>query len=626
MGDKDSGVDPEVQVKKLQDLVKKLERQNEQLRNRTNIDGEMETGSTEISKLAESDRDTFTKDFANLSLDTIEELMLDSENDADEDTWLYASPDRPPTVEQRRVSPYKWTRQDFDHPSSDMDKARKSLYGRLEEVTRLSRNFPPYSSPVSSSNPSITSPDVISPSTNIGTKTIQSPAAMPAVGGAVGVPGGGSPRHQRHQSEEEKLGISKLEDVTDVQIIARMQEESLRRASQVALTPPQSPRRMSLPAGPIQNSGLRQATHQSASPTTSPRRVSVPSNLQPHQQDQSQLHRSNPQLHHQQQQPHRKHPQQIQQHQPHKQQQLHYQQQLQQQQQQQQHLLQQQQLQQQQQQQQQQQHHQQQQQQQEQHINHHPQQQQQQQQQHHRQHARQQQQQQQQLTPEEQQQLLNHQYQKQQQHRHRQHREQQQREHSSRQRQSDNEFVGEDFEHEQNATVVLRRRPSLERLKKNNGDDGVKRYSLGASLANHHNITPNDLANLHVGDQTSYSMPNLNRGSRRKQMSPPPPTQSQMQPQNHESRLRQPSQMSHLKSPSPTKLRTVSPHRSSIPVRSSGDISPHRSSSLPRPVNSSLQRSRIGGTQGNHGRSTSIPRSGLSEHRTRDESWKEGCF
>ncbi|XP_070552253.1 SLAIN motif-containing protein 2-like isoform X2 [Ptychodera flava] len=585
MGDTDSGADPEVQVKKLQDLVKKLERQNEQLRNRTNLESDMDVdtiSTEEISKLAESDRDTFTKDFANLSIDAVEELNLESENEGDEDTWLYSSPSKPPTMEQRKVSPYKWARQDFDNPSKDMEKARISLYARIEEVSRLSRNYPPFVSPLGGV-PSTTSP-VVSPVTNIGTKVQQSSSAQASpVGGAVGASTGGSPRRERHQSAEEKLGINKLEDVTDVQIIARMQEESLRQAT-IQSSPNSSPRRISSPSSSLQYQQQQQQHHQK----------------EPH-------HRSHPQL-----QQHRKHPQHQQQQHYQPQQQYHHDQLRNQAQ-----LLQQHQ--------QQQQHHRQQhsplqfQPEQQYHRNHYEPE------QHHRpqQHSPQQYRQhpqQQQLHQE----LLQHQSRKQHQRQHRQHGQQHHRRdrgHSPKHRQSDNDFVGDNYEHGQQ-TVVLRRRPSLERIKKNHEGD-VKRYSLGASLTNH-SVSPDDLTNLQVADQTRSSMPNLvrERGNRQ-QTSPPPPPPPQ---QNHDSRLRQPTQVSQLRQPSPTKLRAVSPHRSSIPVRS-GDISPHRSSSLPRPVsrNGQKHKSRLG-TPVNHSRSTSIPRQTTGEYRVRDESWKEGCF
>ncbi|XP_006815288.1 uncharacterized protein LOC102804587 [Saccoglossus kowalevskii] len=569
MGDTDSANDPELQVKKLQDLVKKLERQNEQLRNKTNLDEiGMETtnsSATEISKLSRSNSETFTKDVMNLSLDTVDEIQVDTFVDGDEDTWLYSSPAKPPTPEQRKVSPYKWARQDFDNPTSDMEKARRSLYARLEEVTRLSRNFSPFSSPVSSSKPIVVSPTK-PPEVN----PVQSSSQMSSIALKGGGEGGElavnrsprgevavnrSPRKERHVlPDEERIGMSKLEDVTDVQIIARMQEESLRRASLRSLTPPPR-RRISLPSGA--NSGLRQST-QNSSPSSSPRRA--------HPQSPQQLHQQ--QLYQQQQQQ--------------QQQQLYHQQQKQQ-------LYQQQQ------------------------------------QMHHQQQIHQQQQ--------------------------RQHRAHTQKALSPRQRQYENEFVGEDYEHEQN-TVVFRRRPSLERVKKN-PDGDVKRYSLGASLSNHHAITPDDLANLNIADQHNRQRSSHSGGGRRQPPSPPPtatshppspPQPAQYHPpippphahpqlylqheENHihDSRLRQPSHVSHLKAPSPTKLRTSSPHRSGIPVRS-GELSPQRSSSLPRPVSShgNLHKSRKGQPT-NHSRSTSIPRQAANANRIRDETWKEGCF
>ena len=61
---------------------------------------------------------------------------------------LYTSP-RPPTPQQNKVSPYKWLRQDLDHPSPELQSAKKSLKFKLDEVAR-SKNSQSESKPFDS--------------------------------------------------------------------------------------------------------------------------------------------------------------------------------------------------------------------------------------------------------------------------------------------------------------------------------------------------------------------------------------------------------------------------------------------------------------------------------------------
>ena len=48
---------------------------------------------------------------------------------------LYSSP-KPPTPQQSSINLYKWVRQDFDHPSPEVESARRSLLFKLNEVAR----------------------------------------------------------------------------------------------------------------------------------------------------------------------------------------------------------------------------------------------------------------------------------------------------------------------------------------------------------------------------------------------------------------------------------------------------------------------------------------------------------
>lgn len=48
---------------------------------------------------------------------------------------LFTSP-KPPTPQQNKISPYKWVRQDFDHPSPEVNLVKKSLINKLDEVAK----------------------------------------------------------------------------------------------------------------------------------------------------------------------------------------------------------------------------------------------------------------------------------------------------------------------------------------------------------------------------------------------------------------------------------------------------------------------------------------------------------
>lgn len=43
---------------------------------------------------------------------------------------------KPPTPQQNKISPYKWVRQEFDHPSPEVNSVKKSLLHKLDEVAR----------------------------------------------------------------------------------------------------------------------------------------------------------------------------------------------------------------------------------------------------------------------------------------------------------------------------------------------------------------------------------------------------------------------------------------------------------------------------------------------------------
>ncbi|XP_015237065.1 PREDICTED: SLAIN motif-containing protein-like isoform X3 [Cyprinodon variegatus] len=159
------------------------------------------------------------------ALDEVDVLDLEDESGEveDEDSWLYVSP-RKQVAEQGPDSPLKWCRQALDHRSPETEMACRTLINRLDQTSRW-RNV--YCSP---SEAGSASSGLISPgyqkSTNKSVLTC----------GGSGVPNMHSALSSQSSIDSElstsddsiSMGY-KLQDLTDVQIMARLQEESLRQ-------------------------------------------------------------------------------------------------------------------------------------------------------------------------------------------------------------------------------------------------------------------------------------------------------------------------------------------------------------------------------------------------------------
>ncbi|XP_068702227.1 SLAIN motif-containing protein 2-like isoform X2 [Montipora capricornis] len=126
-------------IKRLQEMVKRLEEQNAQLKN---------TEFTSSRKTSNNGRvvgeDSMVK--VKLSLDDVPLLDLNAVAEEEEDTWLYVSPKHPPSAEQKSVSPYKYLKDSLDVP--ELNKVRGSLLAKLESIAAqeaVSRS-PPHAS------------------------------------------------------------------------------------------------------------------------------------------------------------------------------------------------------------------------------------------------------------------------------------------------------------------------------------------------------------------------------------------------------------------------------------------------------------------------------------------------
>ncbi|XP_014831337.1 PREDICTED: SLAIN motif-containing protein 2 isoform X3 [Poecilia mexicana] len=327
MEDINSNINADLEVRKLQDLVKKLEQQNEQLRSRSTMlsssgamsanhrplsagyessslsvgmaaglagfpgvgfggsggySGSVEnnrcsrprlsydgisfkrayecegasaaTSLSSMNSLYPDNAGGLTADGETSILDEVDILDLEDMDclNEDEDSWLYESKLNSPL--QKTLSPIVWCRQTLDNPSPEMESAKRSLIHRLDLTLSANKRRSlygspylqqsygsPYStnaanSPYSSgfNSPSSTPCRVpivrqqLMPSNSVHQRNAAAERNPPAISPQSSV----DSELSTSEMDEDSVGSSttyKLNDVTDVQIMARMQEESLRQ-------------------------------------------------------------------------------------------------------------------------------------------------------------------------------------------------------------------------------------------------------------------------------------------------------------------------------------------------------------------------------------------------------------
>ncbi|KAL5011677.1 hypothetical protein ScPMuIL_010228 [Solemya velum] len=292
--------DPQDEVKKLQDLVRKLEEQNELLRTKQKLQVEtLQNGEIEVDRLLKNHNNNLTSSgiFENEDFESNNDITIETLDDVDlididnislkdeEDSWLYASP-KAPTPSQTRVSPYKWVRQEFDNPSPEVEAARMSLMNKLNEVARMSRSssspaFSSFTSPTKSSPSMTKSADSTPLRPN---RNLPNPrqAITPTLGKRVDTGTFTRPRKGKAlASTDDSDGSTPPPGVPDIEALAKMQEESLRQS--IANT---SPKRVEAPR---RNSNSNSVGSDLSSPPDSPYGSQY---LNPPTQESSSLRRS----------------------------------------------------------------------------------------------------------------------------------------------------------------------------------------------------------------------------------------------------------------------------------------------------------------------------------------------
>ncbi|XP_058653638.1 SLAIN motif-containing protein-like isoform X1 [Onychostoma macrolepis] len=160
------------------------------------------------------------------ALDEVDELDLETCAQAeDEDSWLYVSPKKQVAAELGPESPLKWCRKVLDHPSPETEVACRTLINRLDQTSRWKNVY---------SSPSQSSEAGVSASSSAGyLKSTNKTLLTSGSSGCMGVPSALSSQSSidsELSTSDDSISMGyKLQDLTDVQIMARLQEESLRQ-------------------------------------------------------------------------------------------------------------------------------------------------------------------------------------------------------------------------------------------------------------------------------------------------------------------------------------------------------------------------------------------------------------
>ncbi|XP_026128307.1 SLAIN motif-containing protein 1a isoform X6 [Carassius auratus] len=234
----------ELEVKKLQELVRKLERQNEQLRTRANAANNCtsggrlgpDTGSYCLSSScspsfgspeehypyfhpqsvtgADEEDATVLDEVEILDLRVV--LPIDGESDY---IWLYVSP-KAKLFPHLLLSPLQWCRHVLDNPRPEVELAKRSLCYKLDQDPP-SPNHQKTLTGRNCSSLNERSPTFLYHTATQGNSHHQRPLSpQSSIDSDLSV----------SELEDDSISMSyKLQDMTDVEVMARLQEESLRQ-------------------------------------------------------------------------------------------------------------------------------------------------------------------------------------------------------------------------------------------------------------------------------------------------------------------------------------------------------------------------------------------------------------
>ncbi|KAF7227996.1 SLAIN motif-containing protein-like isoform X1 [Nothobranchius furzeri] len=159
------------------------------------------------------------------ALDEVDVLDLEDEcaEEEDEDSWLYVSPKKQ-LADSGPDSPLKWCRQALDHRSPETELACRTLISRLDQTSRW-RSM--YSGP---SEAGSAGSGLISPGYHKSTNKSLLTCGSSGVTNMNSALSSQSSIDSELSTSDDSISMGyKLQDLTDVQIMARLQEESLRQ-------------------------------------------------------------------------------------------------------------------------------------------------------------------------------------------------------------------------------------------------------------------------------------------------------------------------------------------------------------------------------------------------------------